>query len=45
MYERLKAARVLVRFFDSPGLNDKLRVTIGTPDENEALLRALDGAL
>jgi histidinol-phosphate aminotransferase len=45
VYEGLKAARVLVRFFDRPGLNDKLRMTIGTPGENDALLSALDGVL
>jgi histidinol-phosphate aminotransferase len=42
LYESLKAQGVLVRFFDKPGLDDKLRITVGTPDENSALLRALD---
>ena len=42
LYDSLKAQGVLVRFFDKPGLDDKLRITIGTPDENSALLRALD---
>ena len=40
-YLALKAKGILVRFFDKPGLSDKLRVTIGTPDENQALLSAL----
>ena len=44
MYERLKRRGVLVRFFDKPGLRDKLRITIGTPDENRELLAALDAA-
>lgn len=43
-YERLKGRGVLVRFFDKPGLRDKLRITIGTPEENQALLAALDAA-
>jgi len=29
-YEQLKARGVLVRYFDRPGLTDKLRITIGT---------------
>lgn len=45
VYEALKSQRILVRFFDRPALNDKLRITIGTPDENTALLAALDRVL
>lgn len=41
IYERLKARGILIRFFDRPGLADKLRITIGTPEENDALLAAL----
>jgi histidinol-phosphate aminotransferase len=43
LYNGLKSKGVLVRFFDKPGLDDKLRITIGTADENDALLAALDG--
>jgi histidinol-phosphate aminotransferase len=42
LYEGLKARGVLVRYFDKPGLDDKLRITIGTPDENTTMLAALD---
>jgi len=45
IYEGLKGRRVLVRFFDKPGLNDKLRITVGTPEETAALLQALDSLL
>ena len=45
VYEGMKARGVLVRFFDKHGLNDKLRITIGTPDENAAMLVALDASL
>ena len=45
LYESLKGRGVLVRFFDTTGLNDKLRVTIGTPDENTALLAAIDASI
>ena len=44
VYEALKARGVLIRFFDKPGLNDKLRITIGTPEENDALIAALPQA-
>jgi len=42
LYEGLKMRGVLVRYFDKPGLDDKLRITIGTPDENTTMLAALD---
>jgi histidinol-phosphate aminotransferase len=45
LYAALKARGVLVRYFDKPGLDDKLRITIGTPAENETLLAALDAEL
>ena len=40
-YQALKAAGVLVRYFNQPRLTDKLRISIGTPDENARLLSAL----
>ncbi|MGB2754636.1 MAG: histidinol-phosphate transaminase [Phycisphaerae bacterium] len=40
-YERLKARGILVRYWNQPRLADKLRITVGTPDEDDALLRAL----
>jgi len=41
VYRALKARGILVRFFDKPGLTDKLRITIGTAEQNDALLAAL----
>jgi histidinol-phosphate aminotransferase len=41
IYESLKARSILVRYFDQDRLRDKLRITIGKPGENEALLAAL----
>jgi histidinol-phosphate aminotransferase len=41
LYRQLKQQGILVRFFDKPGLDDKLRITVGRPDENDALLAAL----
>jgi histidinol-phosphate aminotransferase len=40
-YESLKGDRVFVRYFDQDRLRDKLRITIGTPEQNDTLLRAL----
>jgi len=37
-YLGLKQQGILVRFFDKPGLDDKLRITVGTSQENNALL-------
>lgn len=45
LFESLKARQVYVRYFDQDRLRDKLRITVGTPAENDALLAALDAAL
>jgi len=41
VYERLLEGGVLVRPFGGPRLEDKLRVTVGTPPENDAFLAGL----
>lgn len=41
VYQRLKNANILVRYFNLPGLTDKLRITIGTAEQNAALLATL----
>jgi histidinol-phosphate aminotransferase len=41
VYGRLKARGILVRYFDQPRLDDKLRITVGTEEENDSLIRAL----
>jgi histidinol-phosphate aminotransferase len=40
-YLGLKARGILVRYFDKPGLRDKIRISIGTREEDDALLAAL----
>ncbi|MCP5178428.1 MAG: aminotransferase class I/II-fold pyridoxal phosphate-dependent enzyme [Pseudomonadales bacterium] len=45
LYEGLKASHILVRYFDTPELADKLRITIGTPAENDALVTTLKALL
>jgi histidinol-phosphate aminotransferase len=41
IYEQLAQRNIYVRFFDMPGLSDKLRISVGTAAENEKLLAAL----
>jgi histidinol-phosphate aminotransferase len=41
VYRQLKARGILVRYFDKPGLADKIRITVGTRAQNDALLAAL----
>lgn len=41
IYESLKARGVLVRYFNEPALDDKLRITVGTDEQNARLLTAL----
>ena len=37
-YLGLKQQGILVRYFDKPGLTDKIRITVGTSQENNALI-------
>jgi histidinol-phosphate aminotransferase len=41
VYQRLKQMGILVRYFSEPRLTDKLRITVGTPEENDSLIAAL----
>ncbi|MBN1489771.1 MAG: histidinol-phosphate transaminase [Phycisphaerae bacterium] len=41
VYELLKARRILVRYFDYPRVSDRLRITVGTREQNDKLLAAL----
>jgi histidinol-phosphate aminotransferase len=41
VYQALKEAGILVRYFKLPGLEDKLRITVGAPHENRKLIDAL----
>ena len=45
LYKKLKKNGVLVRYFDKPRIDNWLRITIGTPDEMQTLLNALDTIL
>ncbi len=41
VYKELKNRGILVRYFDVPGLQDALRITVGTPREIASLLGAV----
>jgi histidinol-phosphate aminotransferase len=45
LYRELKEREILVRYWDRPGLNDKIRITVGTEEENRALMVALEKLL
>ncbi|MBW4639685.1 MAG: histidinol-phosphate transaminase [Gloeocapsa sp. UFS-A4-WI-NPMV-4B04] len=41
LYIALKERGILVRYFDQPRLNDKLRITVGNDQQNQTLIEAL----
>ncbi|MHC4434499.1 MAG: histidinol-phosphate transaminase [Planctomycetota bacterium] len=41
IYDKLVRRNIFVRYFDLPGLADKLRITVGTIEQNERLIQAL----
>jgi histidinol-phosphate aminotransferase len=41
IYLALKERGILVRYFKQPGLDDKLRITVGTDEQNHILIEAL----
>lgn len=41
LYLALKERGILVRYFKQPGLSDKLRITVGTDEQNQILMEAL----
>jgi histidinol-phosphate aminotransferase len=41
VYLGLKQQGILVRHFDKPGLSDKIRITVGTIQENNALVESI----
>jgi histidinol-phosphate aminotransferase len=41
LYRALAERDILIRYFSQPGLDDKLRITVGTAEQNDALLAAL----
>ena len=41
IYQSLKEKGILVRYFNSPRLDDKLRITVGTDEQNKKLLKEI----
>jgi histidinol-phosphate aminotransferase len=41
IYDKLVQRNIFVRYFDLPGLSDKLRITVGTTEQNDRLIQAL----
>jgi histidinol-phosphate aminotransferase len=41
LYQKLKERGILIRYFKQPQLDDKLRITVGTGEQNQALVEAL----
>ena len=41
IYEKLKDRNIYVRYWAYPDIKDKLRITVGTPEQNEKLINAL----
>lgn len=41
IFDKLKELRIYVRYFNLPGLDDKLRISVGTDEQNNKLIFAL----
>jgi histidinol-phosphate aminotransferase len=41
LHEQLAQRNIYVRYFKLPGLEDKLRISVGTPQQNETLVAAM----
>lgn len=41
--QRLRKQGILIRYFDKPGLDDHIRISVGTPAQTDALIAALKG--
>jgi len=41
IYDKLVQRSIYIRYFDLPGLKDKLRITVGTSEQNDKLILAL----
>ncbi len=42
VFKALTQQDIYVRYFNLPGLEDKLRITVGTPEQNDTLVAALE---
>ena len=42
LYKQLKKEQIMIRYFPQPRLNDKLRITVGTPAQNERMMQQIE---
>lgn len=42
IYKGLKDRNILIRYWSTPGLSDKVRITVGTAEQNTRLLKAIE---
>lgn len=45
LYTQLKQQGILVRYFKQPRLADQVRITVGTPEQNDSLIQGMRQAL
>lgn len=45
LYQKVKAQGLLIRHFNTPGIEDFVRITIGTPEQMSELRKAIEGIL
>ena len=45
LYQKVKAQGLLIRHFNTPGIEDFVRITIGTPEQMSELKKAIEGIL
>lgn len=45
LYQKVKAQGLLIRHFNTPGIEDFVRITIGTPEQMSVLKKAIEGIL
>jgi histidinol-phosphate aminotransferase len=45
LYRGLRDRDIFVRYFDQDRLKDSLRITVGTPEQNNQLLAGIDAVL
>ena len=41
VFNKLSARNIFVRYFDVSGIDDRLRISVGTPEQNDKLIAAL----
>ncbi|MEO1621759.1 MAG: histidinol-phosphate transaminase [Cyanobacteria bacterium J06632_3] len=41
LYKSLKKRNIMIRYFAQPGLDDKLRITVGTPEQNQKMIKEI----